>query len=134
MCRLREAAVTAQEEADAILAEGAAKKFKVELLTPTTPSGAPNLAYYRVRFDELQSDRRDAERRARVMQLRINDLNRRITLNAGTGDNFFLSRLRDELQQAQQGLALAGARLTRISKQLNELLEQARAAGISSSD
>ena len=132
--RLRDEAVIAQEEADAILAEGAAKKFKVESLAPTTPSGEPNLLYYRARFDELQMDRRDSELRAWVMQLRITDLNRRITLNSGTGDNFFIGRLRDELQQAQRGMELARARLTSIARQLDELREQARAAGVSPDD
>jgi hypothetical protein len=130
MCLLREKAMTAQDEAYALLEEGVAKKFKVESLTPKTPSGEPNVVYYRVRFDELQRDRRDAELRTWVMQSRINDLSRRITLSSGTGDNFFISKLRDELQQAQQGVELARARHTLISRQLDELREQARAAGL----
>lgn len=132
--RLRDEAALTQAEADAILAEGAAKKFKVESLAPMTPSGKPNLVYYRVRFDELQMDRRDTELRAWVMQLRIHDLNRRITINSVTGDNFFIGRLRDELQQAQRGLELARARLTSIARQLDELREQARVAGVSPDD
>jgi hypothetical protein len=131
MCLLREKVVTAQEEAYALLEDGVAKKFKVESLTPTTPSGEPNVVYYRIRFDELQRDRRDAELRAWVMQSRINDLNRRIILSLGTGDNFFIGKLRDELRQAEQGVELARARHTFISRQLDELREQARAAGFS---
>jgi hypothetical protein len=131
MCQLREKMMLVQEEADAILTEGVARKFKVELLTPATQSGEPNFAYYRARFEELQGDRRSAELHTWVMQSRINDINRRILLSSGTGDNFFISRLRDELQQAQQGVELARGRLTFISKQLDELREQARAAGIS---
>jgi chromosome segregation ATPase len=130
MRRLRAEALVAEDEADAILAEGAAKKFKVESLSPTTKTFEPNLEYYRLRFAELQSELRDAEARAQVMQLRINDLNRRITINAVTGDNFFIGRLRDELPEAQRGLELARARIAAATRQIEELREQARAARV----
>jgi hypothetical protein len=80
---------------------------------------------------ELQNELLDAELRAQVIELRINDLNRRITINSVTGDNFFIGRLRDELQQAERGLEQARARIDAASRQLKELREQARAAGIS---
>jgi chromosome segregation ATPase len=129
--QLRADAAVAQDEADTILAEGAARKFKVESLSRTTSTGEPNPEYFRARMVELQNELLDAELRAQVIELRINDLNRRITINSVTGDNFFIGRLRDELQQAERGLEQARARIDAASRQLKELREQARAAGIS---
>jgi len=128
--RLRAEAKAAQDEVEAILGEGAAKDFKVESLSPTTKSGQPNLEYYRSRFAELQSELRDAEARAQVLQLRINDLRFRINNNAVTGDNFFIGRLRDELQEAETALESARARVAAATEQLEELKRQARLADI----
>jgi chromosome segregation ATPase len=128
--RLRAEAKTAQEEVDALLAEGAEKNYKIAKLSPTTKTGAVNLEYYESRFAELQSELRDAMARAQVMQLRINALRFRINDNARTGDNFFLGRLRGELQEAEGGLEQAQLRMAAATGQLEELRRQARAAGV----
>jgi chromosome segregation ATPase len=128
--RLRAEAKAAQEEVDEILSEGETRKFKVESLPPTTKTGAPNLEYYRSRSAELQSDLRDAEARAEVMLLRMRELRYRINGQSGSGDNFFLARLQGELQEAEQGLERARARITELSQQLEALRQQAAAAGV----
>ncbi len=130
MRRLRAEAVVAQHEVNTLLEEGEIKQFKLHSLSPTTETGEPNLNYYRKRFLELQTDLRDAEARAQVMRLRANDLRRRITINSVTGDNFFIGRLRDELEETQQGLELARARIATLSQQLEELRQRAHAAGV----
>jgi hypothetical protein len=128
--RLRAESVIVQAEAEAILEEGVAKGFKVQAISPTKNSGEPNPEYYRVRVPELQADLRDSQIREQVLHLRINELKRRITVNSGTGDNFFIGRLRDELQQTERGLEQTRARIGAISMQLDELIKAARAAGI----
>ncbi len=131
MEHLRAEAKAAQEEGAALVKEGEAKGYQVESLSPTTEAGKPNLEYYRKRFAELQSELQDAQARAQVMQLRINDLRFRINNNARSGDNFFLGRLRGELQEAEKGLESARTRITKANQQLEELLLQARNAGLS---
>jgi chromosome segregation ATPase len=128
--QLRAEAKATQAEVDALLAEGEAKKYKIASLSPTTKTGEPNLDYYQSRYAELLSDLRDAEARTQVMQLRINELRRRINDNARTGDNFFLGRLRDELDEAQLGLEKAQARMAAAFEKLEDLRRQARAAGV----
>ncbi len=129
--RLRAEAKAAQEEVAALVKEGEAKGYQVESLPPTTETGKPNLEYYRKHFAELQSELQDAQAHAQVMQLRINDLRFRINNNARSGDNFFLGRLQGELQEAEKGLESARARIAEASQQLEELLLQARRAGLS---
>ncbi len=130
MRRLRAEAAVAQHEVNALLEEGEIKQFKLLSLSPTTETGEPNLNYYRQRFLELDTDLRDAEARAQVMRLRANDLRRRITINSVTGDNFFIGRLRDQLQETQQGLELARARIATLKQQLEDLHQRAHAAGV----
>ena len=132
--RLRAEAKATQSEVDALLAEGEAKKYKIAGPSPTTKTGEPNLDYYQTRLAEIQSEMRDAEARAQVMQLRINDIRYRINGNSGSGDNFYLGRLRTELQEAQAGLEKAQARLAAATRQLEALRQQAAEAGISLSE
>jgi chromosome segregation ATPase len=128
--QLRAEAKATQDELEALLAEGEAKKYKIAELPLTTKTGEPNLDYYQSRLVELQSDLRDAEARAQVMQLRINEIRLRINGNAVSGDNFFLGRLRDELQEAQEGFDKAQVRITAANEKLEALRQQARAAGV----
>jgi DNA repair exonuclease SbcCD ATPase subunit len=141
--RLREEAAIAHREVEATLDEGATRRFRELTLSPTTPSGDPNLEYYTSRYAELRQELTDAEMRTAVMQLRVNDINRRITGNAGNfisfggggsipsgGDNFFLGRLRDELQIVEDALGHARTRMQLAAQQIEDLREEARRAGV----
>lgn len=128
--KLRAEAKAAQSEIDALLDEGEAKKYKLALLSPTTKTGEPNLDYYKSRLGELQTELHDAEARAQVMQLRMNEIRLRINGNAVSGDNFFLGRLRSELQEAQEGFDKAQARIAAAKEKLEALRREASGAGV----
>jgi len=132
--KLRAEAKATQREVDELLAEGEAKKYKIATLSPTTKSGDPNLDYYQSRLAELQTELNDAQARAQVMQLRINELRLRINGNSGSGDSFFLGRLRDELDEAQKGLEKAQTRVAAALEKLEALRKQAREAGVELSE
>lgn len=132
--KLRADAKAAQSEIDVLLAEGEAKKYKIAALSPTTKTGEPNLDYYKSRLGELQTELQDAQARAQVMQLRMNEIRLRINGNAVSGDNFFLGRLRSELQEAQEGFDKARARISAVGEKLAALRQQAREAGVDLSE
>ncbi len=132
--KLRAEAKATQSEVDALLAEGEAKKYKLAAPSPTTATGEPNLDYYRTRLAELETELHDAEARAQVMQLRMNEIRLRINGNAVSGDNFFLGRLRSELQEAQEGFDKAQARISAVREKLAALRQQAREAGVELSE
>ena len=128
MRRLRAEAANAQADVDALLAEGDASGYSV---TPTAIKQAiTGRDEYRSRYNELNIDLLDAQKRVDVLQLRINDINRRILLNSGSGDEFYNNRLRDQLQATEDDLYDTRARAAAIRRNLEELRQEARRAGI----
>lgn len=128
MRRLRAEAATAQAAVEALLSEGAARGFSV---TPTeTRNAISNRDEFRSRYNELNIDLLDAERRADVLQLRANDIHRRILLNSGTGDEFYNTRLRDQLTDTEEELYDTRARIAGFRRQIDAVRRQARSAGV----
>jgi hypothetical protein len=130
--RLRAEAQLAKTEVEALLDEGAAAGFRSYSTATASQLGRPMSAgqYYRTRYGELKTELIDAERRAEVLQLRINDLSRRVLLNSGSGDEFYNARLRDVKNDLELDLSDALAREDAINRRIEELRRQARAAGI----
>jgi hypothetical protein len=130
--RLRAEAQLAKAEVENLLDEGAAAGFNAYSSATATQlgSGVSSNQYFRNRYLEVKNDLLDAERRAAVLQLRINDLSRRILLNSGTGDEFYNTRLRDLKSDAELELSDAQSRIGAVTRRLEELRRQARAAGI----
>ncbi|MBI3653166.1 MAG: hypothetical protein HY231_19230 [Acidobacteria bacterium] len=130
--RLRGEAQIARAQVEELLDEGVAAGFRAYATTTALQlqEGMSAGQYYRTRDGELKTELSDTERRAEVMQLRINDLSRRILLNSGSGDEFYNARLRDRKTDLEVELSALLTREEYTNRKLDELRRQARAVGI----
>jgi hypothetical protein len=130
--RLRAEAQIARTELADLLNEGTAAGFRTYSTATALQLGRGMSAgqYYRTRYAESKTELVDAERRADIIQLRINDLSRRILLNSGSGDEFYNTRLRDMKSDLELELSEELARIDAVNRKIEELRRQARAAGI----
>lgn len=127
---LRAEAVRAESQVNAILDEGASRGFRVLTIAPVTRAGRTNFDYYQQRYDELNQELTDIRAREAVLQLRVNDISRRILINSGTGDEFYNNSLRDDKYASSDELENVRLRILTINRKLEELREQARAVGV----
>ncbi len=127
---LRAEATRAQAQVDAILDEGTVRGFRVLSPGLTTRSGRPSTDAFRQRYGELQQELADIRSREAVLQLRANDIFRRILINSGTGDEFYNNSLRDDKYESESELENTRLRVAKINLKLEELRAQARAVGI----
>src|SRR5436853_4676878 len=102
----------------------------------TTNDGKANEEYYRTRFAALNEEIETAERRMKLYEDRVRDLQQRI-LNTGStgpgkkgGDNFTIAQLQQEQEEAQRSLDDAQAAKNRALEKRAALIEEARAAGV----
>jgi hypothetical protein len=143
----RAEARAAQAVVNLLLDEGREVGYQLAALSPTLKDGAPNVAYYRSRFLDLQRDLQDAQGRAEVLQQRVNRLQTAINTtwnapaysgrrgipfypNNGAADVFYLNRLRDELGGVSGDAQAAQARIVILTEQLQALQEEGRRAGV----
>lgn len=128
---LRAQQKAAEQELEALLEEGQAKGYsEASGPSPTDASGAPNEKYYTTRYAELLSKLQDDKREVEMYDLRVKDINSRITNNSRTGDNYFIGKLQQELQDAQQSLDKAKQAYSEHQQEIDQLKEQAREAGV----
>jgi hypothetical protein len=127
---LRADAARAQVQVDAILDEGAVRGFRVLSPGLITRSGRPSTDGFRQRFAELTQELADLRSRESVLQLRANDIFRRILINSGTGDEFYNNSLRDDKYESQSELENTRLRIAKINLKIEELRDQARYVGI----
>jgi chromosome segregation ATPase len=130
LTELRAQARAAAEELKQLLEEGRQKKFTEDAEKATSEDGKANAQYYRARFAALNEALQTAERRVKLYDNRVRDLNQRIQLNSGSGDNFYLMPLQQERDEMQQKLDEARAAREKAQSDIEELLEQARRAGV----
>jgi hypothetical protein len=128
--RLRAAAAIARVAVGELLDEGQARGFRVASASLTDTIGSSGPVYYRSRYNELQNDLGDAQRRADVLQTRVNTLRRTILLNSRTGDEFYISRVRENMRDTEDELDEALNRVIAIRDKITDLRQQARAAGV----
>jgi hypothetical protein len=102
----------------------------------TTNDGKANEEYYRTRFAALNEELQTAERRMKLYEDRVRDLQQRI-LNTGSagpgkkgGDNFTIAQLQQEKEEAQRSLDDAQAAKNRTQEKRDALIEEARRAGV----
>jgi hypothetical protein len=127
---LRAEAARAQTQVDAILDEGTVRGFRVLSAGLTTRSGRPSTDAFRQRYASLNQELADLRSRESVLQLRANDIFRRILINSGTGDEFYNNSLRDDKYESQSELENTRLRIAKVNLKIEELREQARAIGI----
>jgi hypothetical protein len=126
---LRKEANAAQDDVNALLDEGRTQGFRIYTFSTRGESGAFDAAASRALYNELKTELEDAQRRAEVLQLRTSDVNRRLLLNAGMGDQFHNYRLLAESKDAQDELDEVDARILAINQKIDALRQQARRAG-----
>ncbi|HSE97742.1 MAG TPA: hypothetical protein VLD57_05680, partial [Blastocatellia bacterium] len=131
LLELRAQAREAAADLEKLLQYGKEKGFN-ETPGPktTTDDGKPNEDYYRTRFAKLNEEYQTAMRRLQLYENRVRDLNARINLNSGSGDNFYIAQLQQERDEAQQRMNEARAASARAQQEIAALVEEARRAGL----
>ena len=92
--------------------------------------GKPNEQYYRTRYAALLDDLKDAERLISLYDNRVKDLNQRILLNSGSGDNFYTMQIQQDRDAMQEKLNDARASREKAQSGIESLMEEARRAGL----
>ena len=92
--------------------------------------GKPNEQYYRDRYAALLDDLKDAERLVSLYDNRVKDLNQRILLNTGSGDNFYTMQIQQDRDAMQEKLDEARAARVKAQNDIESLMEEARRAGL----
>jgi hypothetical protein len=128
--RLRGEAAAARVVVQEILDEGQASGYRVAAASITDTIGSSGPVFYRSRFNELQNDLVESERRVDVLQTRVNTLRRTVLLNSGSGDEFYNRRVRENLQETEEELNETLSRVAALRDKISGLRQQARAAGV----
>lgn len=133
LAELRSQARAAKDDLNQLLEYGRENKFS-ESGGPkaTSGDGKPNDDYYRAKFDALREDIQTADRRIQLYDNRVRDLQQHILLNGGKngGDNFYTAQLQQDKEEAQRSLDEARAARSQAVSKLEQLLEDARRAGV----
>lgn len=130
MRRLRAEAEVARVAVQQLVDEGQARGFRTASASLTSTVGTSGQAFYRSRFNELQSDLGATEQRVDVLQTRVNTLRNTILLNSRTGDEFYNNRVRENMQDTIEELKETEERATALKDKIDELRQQARGAGV----
>jgi hypothetical protein len=119
----------ANAEVKRLLDEGNAKGFR-EAQGPkaTAADGKPNVAYYKARYEKLMQAMRDADRRVLLYENRVRTLNE--SLVNTNRDRFTSSQLEQDRNEAQEKANEARAALSKAQTDLENLINEARVAGI----
>jgi len=128
---LRAAARKAASDLEELLQYGRQKDYKEEAPAQATlEGGKPNEEYYRTRYAALLVDLKDAERLLHLYENRVKDLNQRILLNTGSGDNFYAMQIQQDRDAMQEKLKGAQAAREEAQNGLDSLMEEARRMGL----
>lgn len=128
---LRAQARRAASDLEELLQYGREKGYSEEAPAQSTlEDGKPNEQYYRTRYAALLDDAKDSERLVRLYENRVSDLNQRILLNTGSGDNFYTMQIQQDRDAMQEKLNEARAARSKAQSDMESLLEEARRAGL----
>ena len=137
---LKNQARAAVDDAAQLIEYGRQKGFaEAEGPKATSEEGKPNEDYFRTQFAKLTEALESAQRRVRLYDNRVRDLNQQITANSGGrdsrgratgGDSFFAAQLHKDRDEANQKLAEARSAETQAQNDLDALREEARRAGV----
>jgi hypothetical protein len=119
----------ANAELKKLLDEGSNKGY-AETQGPkaTSADGKANVAYYKARYEKLLQTMRDAERRVQLYDNRVRSLNE--SLVNTNRDRFTSAQLEQDRNEAQEKADEARASLSKAQTDLENLLNEARAAGV----
>jgi hypothetical protein len=120
---------TANADLKKLLDEGSSKGF-AEAQGPkaTAADGKPNAAYYKTRYEKLMQAMRDAERRVQLYDNRVRSLNE--SLVNTNRDRFSSAQLEEDRNEAQNKADEARTALSKAQTDIENLINEARAAGV----
>jgi lambda repressor-like predicted transcriptional regulator len=124
--QLRAEAKQAKSDLENALDQGREKGYRED----AGPSEKPNESYYREKYAKLTKELDDAQRRVQLYDDRVRDINQRITINSRTGDNYFIAKLQQDRDEAQQSLQDAQASVEKAQQDIDALKEEARTSGV----
>jgi hypothetical protein len=132
LTELRREAQSAKQELDSIVEEGRQKRFTEAPLPEKPPAddAKGNEDYFRKKFIELSEKAQTAQRRLELYENRIREINQRMQNSAGSGDNFFLSKLQEERDQAEESFNEAQAAYQQAQQEIEQLKQEGRRAGV----
>jgi|HubBroStandDraft_6_1064221.scaffolds.fasta_scaffold40837_2 hypothetical protein len=129
--QLRAEAKQAKSDLENALDQGREKGYREDAgPSETTKDGKPNESYYREKYAKLTKELDDAQRRVQLYDDRVRDINQRITINSRTGDNYFIAKLQQDRDEAQQSLQDAQASVEKAQQDIDALKEEARTSGV----
>jgi DNA repair exonuclease SbcCD ATPase subunit len=127
----RREAATAKQDLEKLLEYGREKRFtEAAEKQPAEGDEKGNEEHFRKRHTDLLEKLDQAARRVQLYENRISEVNRRMQNNSGSGDNFFLSQLQQERDDAQAKLDEAQAAYQKAQQDTDDLKREARKAGV----
>jgi hypothetical protein len=133
LSELRNQSRAAKDDLNQLLEYGKENRFgESEGPKSTSGDGKPNEDYYRSRFAALNEEAQNADRRILLYDNRVRDLQQHILQNGGKngGDNFYTAQLQQDKEEAQRSLDEARTARSQALSKLDQLLEEARRAGV----
>jgi|GEM_PF-949285 len=135
---LRRELNVASQELEQLAEEGRIKKFHETMKRPTNEKGEANEDYYKARYVELVDQVNDADRRVKLLDYRLAELQAQLRGNGGAsgngkkggGDQFAGMRIQQNIDQAMIDMDLARTDLSKAQQALESLMEEARRAGL----
>ncbi|HEU4388377.1 MAG TPA: hypothetical protein VFV34_11310 [Blastocatellia bacterium] len=131
LAELRRESITAKQDLEKVVEYGHEKHYsEAPEQKPAEGDQKGNEEHYRKRYAELTEKLETANRRLQMYENRIRELNQRMQNNSGSGDNFFLSTLQGEKDDAQVRLDEAREAYQKAQDDIEELKREAKNAGI----
>ena len=127
----RAEATAARARADRLKAVGSHDKFKPDAgPAPVTKDGEINPSYFLQAVQKATTELEDADRRIEVYQSRIVELRGEILRGTGSGDNFAVAKIQEQITRAESDLARAQDDRNAASAALDQAQNEARSAGV----
>lgn len=129
--RARAEAAAARERADRLASAGERGKYRPEAgPAAVTKDGAVNPSYYAQALQKANSAVADADRRVELFQSRIVELRGQVLNTTGSGDNFAVMKIQEQLTQAEADLVQAQIDREAAGAALENAQNEARKAGV----
>lgn len=127
----RSEAAAARAEAERLKNVGASARYKAAPGPgPVDSSGGANRGFHQQAVQRATTAQADAERRVAVYQNRVLELRQQMLNTGGSGDNFALMKMQEQLTQAEGDLEKAQTDLGKATTELEAARAAAAAAGV----
>src|SRR5262245_30701998 len=126
LAELRRESLKAKQDLEKLVEYGRDKRFSEPAeKKPAQGDEKGNEDHYRKRYVELNEKLDTASRQIQLYENRIRELNQRMQNNSGSGDNFFLSQLQQEKDDAQLKMEEARETHSKLQDDIDALKREA---------